>query len=172
MTADEVQYALTYSQNSPFYYRSHYVVPNVHWGLGFNHELDLLVVSMVTGIGTEVEIKVSRGDLKRDLEKGHHHFDKRLRQLYFAGPRELYDAFFEYVPKEAGIIVIYNDPKAKWEHRRYQCSIVRNAKPQPFIPFKPKEIEQLLRLGNMRYWSLFGKQFKRRRNGKSSAANP
>ena len=170
MTAKEVQYALTYSQRSPFYYRSHYVVPNVHWGLGFNHELDLLVVSMVTGIGTEVEIKVSRGDLKRDLEKGHHHFDKRLRQLYFAGPRELEGDFYKYVPEGAGIITVsqFGGPGTG----RYDCRIRRNAKPQPFIPFKPKEIEQLLRLGNMRYWSLFGKQFKRRRNGKSSAANP
>jgi hypothetical protein len=30
MTAAEVQHALTYSQHSPFYIRSHLVVPNVY----------------------------------------------------------------------------------------------------------------------------------------------
>jgi len=170
MTADEVQYALTYSQNSPFYFRSHYVVPNVHYGLGFNHELDLLVISPVTFIGTEVEIKVSKGDLKRDLEKKHHHFDFRIRQLYFAGPRTLEGAFHEYAPKEAGIITVI--PQVVCGSTRYYCSIRRNAKVnKSFIPFKPKEIEQLLRLGNMRYWSLFGKQFKRKNNGKNDQTN-
>jgi len=33
-----------------------------------------------------------------------------------------------------------------------------------FVPFKPDEVFQFLRLGNMRYWSLFGKQFKKAHN--------
>jgi len=164
VTADEVQYALTYSQRSPFYFRQHYVVPNVHWGLGFNHELDLLSVSMHTLIGTEIEIKVSKGDLKRDLEKEHHHFDKRIRQLYFAGPRTLEGAFHEYVPADAGIITVI--PQVVCGRTKYYCSIRRNAKVNKnFSPFKPDEVFQLLRLGNMRYWSQFGKQFKRKNNG-------
>lgn len=164
MTANEVQHALTYSQSSPFYIRSHLVIPNVHWGLGFNHELDLLSISMPAHIGTEIEIKISKHDLKRDLEKGHRHEDPRIRQLYFAGPVELQEAFFEYAPKEAGIITVYFNDDMK-EHYRYQCSIRRNAKPRKnFRPFTEKEIAQLLRLGNMRYWSLFSKQFRRKSN--------
>ena len=86
MTAKEVQYALTYSQRSPFYYRSHYVVPNVYWGLDFYHELDLLSISKSGRVGTEIEIKVSKSDLKRDQEKRHGHRDSRISQLFFCWP--------------------------------------------------------------------------------------
>ena len=157
MKADEVQYALTYSQNSPFYIRSHYVFPNVHWGLGFNHELDLLSISMPGFIGTEIEIKVSRGDVKRDLEKPHGHYDERIRHLYFAGPGNLEGDFHKYVPAEAGIITI-----SEYSPGRYQCRIRRNAKVLKnwCHAFTEKEVFQLMRLGNMRYWSLFSKQFR------------
>jgi hypothetical protein len=160
MTADEIQYALTYSSSSPFYIRSHIVVPNVHWGLGFNHELDLLSITIPAFIGTEIEIKVSKGDLKRDLLKKHKHEDPRIRQLYFAVPIELEEAVFEYVPKEAGIITISKNPDAVYMHRMYRCVIRRNAKPQKyFTAFTDKELFRLMRLGNMRYWSLFHKKF-------------
>jgi len=161
MTAAEVQYALTYSQTSPFYIRSHIVVPNVHWGLGFNHELDLLSISIPGFIGTEIEIKVSRGDIKRDLEKKHKHYDPRIRQLYFAGPYELSGDFYKYVPEEAGIIVVSNISSG-----RYQCRIRRKSKvlKQWSKAFTDKEVFQLMRLGNMRYWSLFSKQFRNKIN--------
>jgi len=159
MTADEVQYALTYSQHSPFYIRSHIVVPNVHWGLGFNHELDLLSVSMPGNIGTEIEIKVSRGDVKRDLEKEHCHYDERIRYLYFAGPRNLLGDFYKYVPEGAGIITVSQTGIAKL---RYDVRIMRNAKPlkQWKAAFTKDEVFNLMRLGNMRYWSQFHKQFR------------
>ncbi|GHV78590.1 hypothetical protein AGMMS49944_03810 [Spirochaetia bacterium] len=156
MTADEVQYALTYSQSSPFYIRSHLVVPNVHWGLGFNHELDLLSISMDTHIGTEIEIKVTKADMKRDLEKPHHHDDSRIRQFYYAGPREIEAAFFEFAPPEAGIITISHEYGCRWN-----CRMRRNAKPRKYFKsFTPDEIMRLLRLGNMRYWSQFHKQYR------------
>jgi hypothetical protein len=160
MTAQEIQHVLTYSQSSPFYIRSHIVVPNVYWGLGFSHELDLLSISIPAHIGTEIEIKVSKGDIKRDMEKKHNHYDERIRQLYFAGPIELQEAFFEYAPKEAGIITVYHNEE-DWSIRKYQCVIRRNAKSRKsFRPFTSNEVFDLMRLGNMRYWSLFSKQFR------------
>jgi len=170
MTAKEVQYALTYSQHSPFYIRSHYVLPNVHWGMGFNHELDLLSITKPAFIGTEIEIKVSKSDLKRDLLKKHQHKDPRIRQLYFAGPVELEEAFFEYVPKQAGIITVFKNTKTTWRSLTYQCTVRRNAKPEKyFTAFTQKEVFELLRLGNMRYWALFSKQFER--NDKKEVLN-
>jgi hypothetical protein len=161
MTAMEVQHALTYSERSPFYIRSHLVVPNVGYGLGFNHELDLLSITMDRRVGTEIEIKVSRADIKRDLEKKHRHSDPRLRQLYFAGPNELREAFFEYAPAEAGIITVCFEGGRRW-----QCVTRRRAKPQKkWRPFTDREVERLLRLGNMRYWSLFSKRFKNENGG-------
>jgi len=161
MTANEICHALTYSDRSPFFIRSHYVVREVEWGLGFHHRLDLLSIAMDTKIGTEIEIKISKGDLKRDLEKEHGHYDSRIRQLYFAGPIELQEAFFEFAPAEAGIITVFYDSKRRWYP--YQCTIRRRPKPRKsYRPFTDEEIFKLLRLGNMRYWSQFSKQFRRK----------
>jgi len=160
MTAKEVQHALTYSQRSPFFIRSHYVVPEVYWGMGFHHRLDLLSITMDTRSGTEIEIKVSKSDLKKDLEKEHKHVDYRIKQLYFAGPIELQEAFFEYAPPRAGIITVYYNDKSKYHP--YQCTVRRRPKPQKnWHKFTDEEIFALLRLGNMRYWSLFSKQFEK-----------
>jgi hypothetical protein len=125
-------------------------------GLGFNHELDLLSISPLSHFGTEIEIKVSKADVIRDLKKRHPHKDPRIRQFYFAGPVELQDAFFEYVPREAGIITVF------CRYQRYQCVVRRN----PLInktcrPFTREEIDRLLRLGNMRYWSLLSRNLRR-----------
>ncbi len=168
MTEKEVLYALTYSQRrSPFYIRSHFVVPHVSWGLGFKHELDLLSISN-SGYGVEVEIKVSKSDLKRDLEKKHGHYDPRIRQLYFAGPEELYDAFLEYVPEHAGIITI-----SRGEYGVNPiCDIRRNAKiNKEAVKFTEKEINQLLRLGNMRYWRLLSSLVKKGKEAISNGTN-
>jgi hypothetical protein len=114
---------------------------------------------MPNRIGTEIEIKVSKGDLKRDLKKQHEHYDPRICCLYFAGPIELEEAFFEYVPKEAGIITVFTNKAPTYGP--YQCTIRRRAKRQKnYRAFTDEEITMLLRLGNMRYWSLFSKQFK------------
>jgi hypothetical protein len=161
MTAQEVQHALTYSQRSPFYRRTHLVVPNVSWGLGFQHELDLLSISYDSRAGTEIEIKVSIGDLKRDRDKKHGHSDVRIRQLYFAGPIELQEAFFEYAPADAGIITVFFNAK-EWGDT-YQCVTRRRPKPRnPYRKFTDTEIDRLLRLSNMRYWSLFSRQFRKK----------
>jgi len=154
MTSKEVQYALTYGVGSPFYFRSHIVIPNIRDPtIGFTHELDLLSISIKTHIGTEIEIKASKSDIKRDLEKKHLHYDTRVRQIYFAGGMELYDALFEYVPAHFGIITVYKN----------QCTIRRKAKALKTFhgPFSQDEVFRIMRLGTMRYWSLFGNQFKR-----------
>ena len=45
-----------------FNYRANLIVPNISWGLGL-HECDLLVLTS-SGYATEIEIKVSKADLK------------------------------------------------------------------------------------------------------------
>jgi hypothetical protein len=106
---------------------------------------------METHIGTEIEIKISKADLIRDLQKPHKHYDERIRQIYFAGPQSMEQSFFEFAPPDAGIITVYKNTSGK----SYQCSMRRNAKSRKhFISFTDKEIRELLRLGNMRYWML------------------
>jgi len=49
-----------------FDYRQNLIVPCVYWGVGYyTHECDLLIVSRA-GYVTEVEIKISRSDLRAD----------------------------------------------------------------------------------------------------------
>jgi hypothetical protein len=120
----------------------------VYWGLGFNHELDLLSISS-SNYGTEIEIKTSKSDLKKDLEKAHKHSDIRIRWLYFAGPEKLLDAMNELVPEKAGIITVSD---------MYTCKIQRKPKEnRAALPFTEEQIIGLLRLGNMRYWKMLEK---------------
>jgi hypothetical protein len=154
-TEREIQFALTYSQrHSPFYIRSHICVANVSWGADFHHELDLLSVSKA-GYGTEAEIKVSVSDLKRDLKKKHCHKDSRIRQLYFAGPLEMKEALLEFAPENAGVITVERGVSQGHWAIPYVCYTVRRPKINQYAEkFTEAEIQKLLRLGNMRFWTL------------------
>jgi hypothetical protein len=123
----------------------------VYWGLWFDYELDLLSVSS-SNYGTEIEIKISKADLKKDLEKTHKHGDIRIRWLYFAGPEKLLNDMNELVPKNAGIITVSDS---------YVCKIQRKPKQnKAALPFTKEQIIGLLRLGNMRYWKMLEKYIK------------
>lgn len=81
------------------------IIPNVSWGFHI-HECDLLVVEKDLSI-TEVEIKVSKSDLKADQKKWHGHNSSRITRLYFAIPEYLFnDECISFIPSHAGILVI------------------------------------------------------------------
>jgi hypothetical protein len=150
MTAAEVTRALTCSPQAPFYYRRYLVVPNVYWGLGFTHELDVLALSEA-GYAHEIEVKISRADTRRDLEKDHGHRDHRIRCLWFAGPEALGPTLIELTPAHAGVIVVV-DPVDGRKHGR--ARILRKARADTGSrKFTDAERFQLARLGLMRYWS-------------------
>jgi len=133
-------------------YRQNTIVPNVSWGLGLHHECDMLVLDTQDRF-TEIEIKVSKSDLKADFKKSHNHHSKIISRLVYAVPRNLLDSALELVPPNCGIIVVDEVEKygklyyvAKW-HR-----IVRHDKHKS----KPsdKKIRKFMELGCMRIWSL------------------
>jgi len=133
---------------SHFNYRQNIIVPNVSWGVSL-HECDLLIVRK-SGYGIEVEIKVSKSDLKADAKKGHNHHDRldRLSELYFAIPDYMKDCV-EYIPERAGIILV-----SKFD-TYYGLSILRS----PQInknrrKFTDKEMLKIAHLGTMRIWNL------------------
>jgi hypothetical protein len=97
----DIEVALT---NSLYKITRYFVVPNVSWGLGFNHELDILAVTK-DGYATEIEIKTSKQDTIKDLEKSHKHYSDKLKYLYFAIP-EYGESWIEHIPKDAGVILI------------------------------------------------------------------
>lgn len=127
-----------------FDYRANLIVPNVYWGLGFHYELDLCIITPSNYIW-EVEIKISRNDLKRDQSKKRCHDSNRIKRLYFAMPWYMdTDEDKALVPERAGIVVV-----DQW----LQCKVVR----EPIDNRGAGEVKEsdkikLLRLAALRVW--------------------
>ena len=131
-----------------FGYRECIIVPNISWGMNL-HECDLLIIRK-SGYGIEVEIKVSKSDLKADTKKGHNHIDRldRLSELYFAIPDYMKDCI-EYIPERAGILVLI---KNDWG---LNISILRKAQVNKNRrKFTDEEMLKIAHLGTMRIWNL------------------
>lgn len=133
-----------------FDWKRNLIVPNVWWGIGLNHEADLLIVT-ASGYATEVEIKVSLNDLKADAKKKNpEHLSEKIKRLYFAVPIQLRDIVKHHIPNAAGILVaerysesfckIYIDRLPKSNKCAERLSI--------------KDISKLRDLAAMRIWTL------------------
>jgi hypothetical protein len=129
-------------------YRQNIIVPNVSWGL-LDHEADLFSVN-VTGYATEIEIKVSASDLKKDASKPHGHRSNLIKYLYFAIPESLLK-YSEFIPERAGILVCnYNSDKS-----RVYVSKDRDAYPNKSArKLTEKEISHTAHLGCMRIFNM------------------
>lgn len=132
------------------------IVPNVSWGLGLRHECDLLVLDDKNRF-TEVELKVSKADLKKDFHKPHGHCCDFISRLVYAVPDYLLDDARELVPKQCGIIVArkqqqyrygVDEPIEFWE-----ATWVRIPKHVPYRRPDEKKINKFLRLGTIRIWN-------------------
>ena len=125
--------------------RQNLIVPNVSWGMNM-HECDMLIIT-ANNYGIEVEIKVSKSDLIADGKKRHHHYDNRIKRLYFAIPDNLRTSA-DLIPSEAGILVI-GIYKGLWV-----CKKIREARIKSGYKFSAEERYQIARLGTMRIWTL------------------
>lgn len=136
-------------------YRVNLIVPNVYWGMNV-HECDLLVVSKA-GYLTEIEIKVSRSDLKADAKKWHGHESDRIKRLFFALPDYLENIdCIEMVPERAGIIIVKPKDNVPGEYPYSpRCREIRPAKRNPAAT-KISEADRykIARLGALRIWRL------------------
>ena len=131
-----------------FGYRDNLIVPNITWGLGFTHELDVLVMSRA-GYVTEVEIKTSAQDLKRDLLKRHGHRSTRIRNHYLAVPENLVELGLATFPPHWGVL------KVNFRENGGGCWSVRMPKTNKEAkPLMAKEITHLYELASMRVWTL------------------
>ena len=131
-----------------FGYRKNIAVPNVSWGMGFNHELDVLIVSM-DGYCTEIEIKISVSDLKADFKKKHGHKDDRIRRLFYAVPEKMKDITLKLVPEHAGVLICKEGAFRDFVECIRGCGINKTAK-----KLTEKEMINIGRLGCMRIWNL------------------
>lgn len=158
MKAAEIEIAVA----EYFGIRQHLIVPNVSWGFGFSHEIDMLIVTG-SGYASEIEIKVSKSDLKRDRKKRKwktgmysefgdiYQTHNTIKSLYFAIPKELESAISE-IPERAGILIVgvgeYDKSRLyAWELRKPQIN--KDAR-----KLNEKELLHLARLGTMRIWGL------------------
>ena len=74
ITTHKIEVALA----NHFNYRLNLIVPNISWGAFIWHECDLFIVSKA-GYCTEIEIKISKSDLKKDFEKKHNHESDKIK---------------------------------------------------------------------------------------------
>ena len=126
--------------------RRNVIVPNVFWGLGFNHELDLCILSQ-SHYATEVEIKTSKQDLFRDKEKNHNHESKYLKRLYFAVPYWLVDEALQEIPETAGLFSIIKQDYGSG----FRAVVVRKpANRKGALPWPDNHRLKLCELGTMR----------------------
>lgn len=134
-------------------YRVNLIVPNVYWGMGI-HECDLLVVSKA-GYLTEIEIKISRADLRADAKKWHGHESDRIKRLFFALPDYL-EHCIDMVPERAGIILVRpkaNVPGVYPYHPR--CREIRSAiRNKDATKISDADRYKIARLGALRIWNL------------------
>lgn len=129
-------------------YRKNLIVPNIFWGLNFNYEIDLLVLTE-NNYAWEIEIKTSISDLKADFKKRHQHDSPRIKRLYFAIPSTIKDKATELIPDRAGLLIINDDPLNLWTKLEKTPKTNKQA-----TPFTSQERLKLSELGAMRIWSL------------------
>jgi len=126
--------------------RRHIVVPNVSWGM-FGYELDLCVLNTTSMCAKEVEIKVSKSDLKRDADKYHHH-DRNgflIKELWFAMPEKMRGCE-DLVPERAGILFVTKNGRVLVERKPTANKLYKK--------WSEANALKLARLGAMRVWAL------------------
>lgn len=152
-----------------FHIRQNLIVPNVSWGMSNNngclHECDVLVLTP-SGYATEIEIKISKGDLLQDMNKRHAHKHNLIRRFYYAVPEKLKEIALNVIPERAGLLVVseIEATKYKWlknggnipipyKYRRLttvrEAEINKNA-----VKWNDGERYQLARLGTLRILGL------------------
>jgi hypothetical protein len=124
------------------------IVDNLNSIVG--HECDILILNNKTNYAQEVEIKISKSDLKRDESKHHHHYSNMIRKLWFAFPIIMDKPdIFDLVPINAGIIIV--NEKGFITIRR-DAIINKNARKWTYL-----ESFRLARLSHIRYWNFRNK---------------
>lgn len=102
LSVKEIQLALR-DCSLLFDLRNDLVCPNVSWGL-LPYEADLLGVKK-NGIVTEVEIKRSYEDFKKDFEKDHKHDASIITYFYYCVPESILDKCIDYMLKHYNVEV-------------------------------------------------------------------
>lgn len=130
-----------------FKFNKNIIVPNVGKGIKYKnkplHECDLIMLSN-SNYGTEIEIKISKQDLKNDFKKKHGHKHQLIKFFYYAVPHYLKKDALELIPDNAGLLSI-DDKKV---------TVVRKPIKQDCVKWTDELVLKLCRLGTMRIYNL------------------
>lgn len=145
MTAFQLMKLLAGRPNTPFSQRRNYlVIPNVSYGFLF-YEADMLLVSKARYC-TEIEVKISLQDWKKDFDKRKHKpglRDKRIKYQYYACPMKLAKRFEELdLPEGWGVIGVEGK----------QIKVLKEATARDAKKVSDKELLILARLVCFRIW--------------------
>lgn len=145
------------------------MVPNSYWT---GDECDLLVVRNDLRL-VDVEVKISRSDLRRDQDKGKwvdvgkyvgwnkprepdkpREWPRKVWKHYYALPADIWrDSLEECIPKASGVIFM----RLRGDGR-VGAFVHRQAKPCPgYERLTPEQVVDIARTLTVRYWSRFGK---------------
>lgn len=149
-TESSIARAIATTPYSRFHYQKNLIVPNVHWGWNLDYEADLISVNSSRYV-SEIEIKVSKEDLKKDFTKKIYHEDtlNRIRYLWYAGPIDLLESFQELCPESSGILTVqWLEKTGKWKVVEQRGSKAN----KQAVKISPMYYSKLARLGALKYW--------------------
>lgn len=147
---------------SHIFSRNVVAVPCTNW---VGHECDLLVVEKRLRI-IDLEVKISRSDLKADLKKdkwwhrkpwqGREQLVERrdwppgVWKHYYAMPAEIWDdKLLSSIPETSGVLIL---------RRPHQVSVVRAAKPNSKAqPISAADAIDIARLAGLRLWDVLAR---------------
>lgn len=138
------------------------IVPRIKDAANLHHECDLLILHP-SGHATEVEIKCSISDLKKDFEKKHNHESSRIRRMFYAVPSSFQGhGAMALIPERCGIIIVHEIPVYRngkdvigndKEVIRYRALIHRQAKARKnALTWTEKEMNGLLKNVHLKFW--------------------
>lgn len=153
--SEDIMKAVT-RRGQPFCRRRWLCVPNVSWGWGLSYEADLICIGK-NGKCVEIEIKVSRHDIRQDAAKSkwRNGLDDRISRFYYAVPLDLMAPALDSIPEYCGLLTV----APRVGTHMAVATITRPAKTIAGARNPtPAEIQNLGRLGVMRYWDLMLKE--------------
>ena len=135
------------------------VLPNCTWT---GDEIDLLVVTPNLRV-IDVEIKISRADLKKDREKikwwrtgtG---WPRKVWKHYYAMPAELWhDDLKVHINTHSGVLLLHNEnPHRLYVKNRGEVSCAKRARPnRDAETLTAAHVVQVARLASLRMWDAY-----------------
>lgn len=132
-----------------FKFNQKIIVPNVRNGIKYKkkslNDCDLLILSK-SNYATQIEIKVTKADLKHDFQKKHNqNYDHMLiKTFYYAVPHYLKEFALTIIPEEAGLLSVSNKGVTE----------IKKAKTLEHVKWDDELKLKLCTLGTMRIYNL------------------